>query len=111
MKELTKAEELILLTIWRLGDSAYGVEIKKRIQDITGKEYAYGTLYFILDQLTVKEFVIRTKGEPTPERGGRSKTYYSLTIEGRQALKQSIEMHDKVWNGVKSFDIEKGKVS
>ena len=32
MKELTKAEELILLTIQRLEDNAYGVAIKRNIQ-------------------------------------------------------------------------------
>ena len=33
MKELTKAEELVLLTIWRMGDDAYGVAIKRKIQE------------------------------------------------------------------------------
>ena len=109
MKELTKAEELILVTIWRLGKDAYGVPIKRNIKETTGKDFAYGTLYFLLDQLTTKEFVHRNKGEPTPERGGRGKTFYELTPEGIEALKSSIEMHQKVFNGIESIIFEKGK--
>ena len=99
MKELTKAEELLLLTIWRLGENAYGVAINRKIQEKTGKALKYGTLYFILDQLSNKELVYREKGEPTPERGGRSKMYYKLTEKGKEALQKSFEMQKKVWEG------------
>lgn len=109
MKELTKAEELLLLTIWRLGDNAYGVAINRKIEEKTGKALKYGTLYFILDQLTNKELVCREKGEPTPERGGRSKTYYTLTEEGISALKDSIEFHEKVWGDLNGLSFEKGQ--
>ena len=108
MKELTKAEELILLTIQRLEDNAYGVAIKRKIQETTGKALKYGTLYFLLDQLTVKEYVYRIKGDPTPERGGRSKTYYKLTGEGIDALKESFEMQRKVWSGFEDLSFEEG---
>ncbi|MFC1725002.1 PadR family transcriptional regulator [candidate division KSB1 bacterium] len=107
MKELTKAEELILVTIWRLGENAYGVPIKRKIKETTGKDFAYGTLYFLLDQLTGKEFVNRIKGDPTPERGGRGKTFYELTPEGMDALKSSVEMHQKVFNGIETVIFEK----
>ncbi len=106
MKELTKAEELILLTIWRLKNEAYGVAIRKKIKELTGKVYAYGTLYFILDQLSAKELVLKIKGEPTPERGGRGKTFYNLTPNGQQALKLSLEMHNKIWTGIKEVELE-----
>ncbi|MFC1724765.1 PadR family transcriptional regulator [candidate division KSB1 bacterium] len=103
MKELTKAEELLLLTIWRLKDNAYGVAIKREIDEKTGKALKYGTLYFILDQLANKELVFREKGEPTPERGGKSKIYYRLTETGFKALEESLEMQKKVWEGFKGL--------
>ncbi|MFC1477395.1 PadR family transcriptional regulator [candidate division KSB1 bacterium] len=99
MKELTKAEELILITIWRLRDNAYGVTIKEKIAETTGKEYAYGTLYALLDQLAHKEYIARRTGDPTPERGGRSKTFYGLTLLGIRALKAAVELHRAVWSG------------
>jgi PadR family transcriptional regulator PadR len=99
MKELTKAEETLLLAILRLKDSAYGVAIKQHIQKTTGKVLPYGTLYFILEQLDKKGYVKRSTGESKPERGGQSRIYYTLEAEGHKALKQAYEIQQKVWNG------------
>jgi PadR family transcriptional regulator PadR len=99
MRELTKAEETLLLAILRLKDNAYGVAIKQNIQKTTGKALPYGTLYFILEQLTKKGFVKRFTGESKPERGGRRRIYYALTSEGSKALKQAYRMQQKIWNG------------
>ncbi|MFC1477155.1 PadR family transcriptional regulator [candidate division KSB1 bacterium] len=108
MNELSKAEELFLSVIWRLKDNAYGVAIKRKIKELTGKDYKYGTLYFLLDQLTNKELVQRFEGEPTNERGGRRKIYYKITQEGVHALKESIEIHEKIWNGLDELFSQKG---
>lgn len=108
MKELTKAEELLLLTIWRMGDQAYGVAIKRKIQASTGKDMPYGTLYFLLDQLTAKEYVYKIAGDPTPERGGRRKTFYKVTDQGIEALKNAADMVQKVWGDIDSLSFEGG---
>ncbi len=34
MKEISKAEELVLLAIWRLENEAYGVTIRRQIRKI-----------------------------------------------------------------------------
>jgi DNA-binding PadR family transcriptional regulator len=107
MKELTKAEETLLLSILRLKDNAYGVAIKRHIQKITGKNLPYGTLYFILDQLTKKGNVNRITGETKPERGGRSRIYYTLTAQGELALEQTYKMNLKVWNGYAGLSMGK----
>ena len=99
MRELTKAEETLLLAILRLKDSAYGVAIKQHIQKTTGKALPYGTRYFILGQLTQKGYVKRFTGEPRPERGGRSRIYYALKSEGSRALEHAYKMQQKIWNG------------
>jgi PadR family transcriptional regulator PadR len=99
MRELTKAEETLLLTIQRLKENAYGVAIKRHLQKNTGKALPYGTLYFILEQLTKKGYVKRFKGESKPDRGGRSRIYYTLTSEGNTALKHAYKMQQKIWNG------------
>lgn len=108
MKELTKAEELVLLTIWKIRDNAYGVALKRKIKDDTDKDIPYGTLYFLLDQLTVKEYVRKITGKPTPERGGRSKTFYRITPEGYEALKEAMEMYQKVWGEIDGLAFESG---
>jgi DNA-binding PadR family transcriptional regulator len=100
MPELTRQEEIVLTTVWRLGDTAYGVAIRQKIAEITKRKLMYGTLYNTLNQLLRKRFVIKTRGEPTPERGGRSKMYYHITDEGLKALQESKLLYRSLWEGL-----------
>jgi len=100
MRELSKAEEYFLNAILRLEDNAYGVSIRDKIHELTGKLYTYGTLYKILDQIVQRGYVSKTEGEPTKERGGRRKLYYKLTSAGIQALKTSYSVQQSLWLGI-----------
>jgi DNA-binding PadR family transcriptional regulator len=97
MKDLTPLEQMILGAIWSLGEDAYGVSIKKRVVDLSGRDLMYGTLYNALGQLVRKEFVEKSKGEPTPERGGRGKIYYRLTSLGLRAFREAYEIQLSFW--------------
>lgn len=107
MKNISKAEELLLLSIWRLNDKAYGISIRRKILEDTGKDYTYGTLYDLLRQLTHKEYVDKISGKSIPKKGGRGKTYYKLTLRGIQALKYALEFHRLTWKDVNEFSFEK----
>ncbi|MFC1555224.1 PadR family transcriptional regulator [candidate division KSB1 bacterium] len=108
MNELSKAEEKFLLSIWRLKDNAYGVAIRDKIVELTGKKYTYGTLYGILDQLVYRGYVKKIEGDPTPERGGRRKLFYSISNDGLAALKQTYEINRSLWHGVDIESLDKG---
>lgn len=96
-KLLTVPEEIMLTTIWRLDDDAYGVTIRKKISELTQRDIAYGTLYNILAQLHRKGYVDKSRSAPTSQRGGRSKIYYRLTPKGIISLRESRELHQKIW--------------
>ena len=64
MYELTKNEELILLSIWKLRENAYGVTIKENFKKITGKALNYGSLYNTLYLLTRNGLVESRESEP-----------------------------------------------
>ena len=66
MPHLTKNEEILLLTIFRLKQDAYGVYIRRHIKDATGEQWNYGTLYRMLDQLVKKGLLDRNEGAPAP---------------------------------------------
>ena len=100
MRELSKAEEIYLITIYRLKDNAYGVSVREKISELTGKMYTYGTLYGILDQLVHRGYVSKIEGEPSPERGGRRKLFYRLTPTGLKALKSSYAVQQSLWGGI-----------
>src|ERR1700674_1659635 len=82
-------ELLVLIALIRLGDEAYGVPISEAIEESSGRKVALGSVYITLERLEQKGFVSSRLGEPTPERGGRAKTYFRITSkglrEGRQA--------------------------
>ena len=108
MNELSKAEEMIILVVWHLGKNAYGVSIRKQIKEDTGKDYTYGTLYGLLRQLAYKGLVRKRLGDPTPEKGGRRKTFFDVTPDGVQALKEAIALHRQVWKDLdeRSFNLQ-----
>ena len=105
MKELTKLEELVMMAIWRLKNDAYGVKIKNKVKEISGREYFYNTLYTTFDQLTRKGYLTKHFGEPSSVRGGKRKVYFHVTKEGRKALENAFLRHSRVWAGIneKSF--------
>lgn len=107
MKDLTKTEEILLLAIWRLKNEAYGVKIRKHVSQLIGKDFTYGNLYSILHQLTVKKYVTKTMGEPTPARRGRRKIYYEVTKSGLEALKAAMDLNDKLWAGISRLAFER----
>lgn len=97
---LTLNEEVILISICRLGGSAHGAAIRDEMTELSQKEIVYGTLYNSLEYLIRKDYVTAAKGEPTPERGGKRKTIYTITSEGKAALLDTRQMHDKLWKGM-----------
>jgi len=97
LKELSKAEEMVLLAVWRLNGNAYGVTIRRQIFYDTDKDYTYGTLYGLLRQLTSKGLVKKRAGAPVPEKGGRGKTFFDLTKTGKEALKEALQLHKQLW--------------
>jgi PadR family transcriptional regulator, regulatory protein PadR len=88
-QQLGSFEEIVLLAVIRLGDNAYGVTISRAIGEATGKEPSIGAIYTTLERLEEKGFVSPRQGEPTPERGGRAKRYYSVTGAGQRVLDQA----------------------
>jgi PadR family transcriptional regulator PadR len=107
MEEISRAEEMVLLAIYRFEDEAYGVSIRRRILRDTGKDYTYGTLYGLLRQMDHKGYIQKIKGDPLPRKGGRSRSYFKLTPMGIQALKDAIELHKCMWKGLSEISLVK----
>jgi len=97
---LGEFEQIVLLAIMRLGDDAYGVAIRDEIQKRTGRSTAPGALYTTLDRLEQKGLVVSRLGEPTPERGGRAKRYYSVSAEGIEAVERAQRCYQSLLDGL-----------
>ena len=88
---LGEFEQLVLLSLMRLGSEAYGVAIRDEIERQTGRNVTLGAVYTTLLRLEDKRLVATRLGEPTPQRGGRRKKYYRPLASGRRELAASID--------------------
>lgn len=82
-------EHIIILALLRLNDRAYGVTVRHEIEARTRREVSIGAIYATLDRLEEKGYVKSRLGEPTPERGGRSKRFYHVTAKGVAAVNRT----------------------
>ncbi|TDF35436.1 PadR family transcriptional regulator [Alteromonadaceae bacterium M269] len=99
-KFLGEFEQVALLALIRLGDEAYGANIRQLIHNQVDRDVAIGALYSTLERLEKKGMVSSYLGEPTAERGGRPKRYFAITASGEQGLKRSRDMMNNMWQGV-----------
>jgi PadR family transcriptional regulator PadR len=86
---LGEFEHIVVLALLRLGDCAYGVTVRQEIEARTGREVSIGAIYATLDRLEAKEYVKSRLGDPTPERGGRSKRFFHVTTKGVSAVNRT----------------------
>ena len=97
---LGEFEQIVLLAVLRLGTNAYGVTIWEEIEKRSGRAVMIGAVYSTLDRLEAKRFIVSKRGDPTPERGGRAKRFFKLTLGGARALRQSRTILDRMWAGL-----------
>ena len=97
---LGEFEQLVLLAIVQLGPEAYGMTIRRQIEERTERSVSIGALYTALERLERKGYVTSTMTDPTPQRGGRAKRIFRLQRGGATALKRSRDTLSRMWAGV-----------
>ncbi len=107
MKLLSRQEEMVLLSIWRLGDEAYGVTIREFISKITGKYWSIGSIYVPLDRLIEKGYLECFYKDLYNRKGGRRKRFYKISPLGMGALEEVLELQKSLWSGFPNFVPEK----
>lgn len=104
MMLVSRLEEIILLSIWKLRDNAYGITILEEVKKATGKTLLTGSIYASLARLLKRGLLDSKEGEPIAERGGRRKIFYQLSHEGLQALLAVKRVNDFLWNSIPPLD-------
>lgn len=97
---LGEFEQLILLAIMRLGADAYGVPIIEEIESRTGRNVSQAATYLTLKRLEQKGWITSRMSDPTPERGGRAKRFFSLRASGMHRLRQMRGELLNMWDGL-----------
>src|ERR671914_1997841 len=88
---LGSLEHIVLLALVRVEANAYGMTIRREIEERTGRNISIGAVYATLDRLELKGYVSSFVGEPTTERGGRAKRHFRIEAEGQRAVRVSQE--------------------
>ena len=97
---LGEFEHIVLLAILRLGDEAYAIPIREEIESRTDRDVARGALYTALERLETKGMLRSRMSEPLPERGGRSRRYFTITPAGLAAMRSSRRSLLQLWQGL-----------
>ena len=98
---LGQLELMVLLAVTSLEDGkAYGVRISKCIEEASGREVALASVYVALERLERKGLITSTLGEPTPERGGRARTYFKPTAPGLKEARAAYRTLTRLSGGL-----------
>ena len=89
-------EEQILVAVVRARHDAYGMQVRREIERVTGRELAIGAVYATLDRLEAKGLVTSRRLAD----GGASRRLFELTRDGARALADTRAMRERLWKGV-----------
>jgi PadR family transcriptional regulator PadR len=89
-------EEQVLLSVLRTGADAYGMCVRREIEEVTGREVAVGAVYATLDRLESKALVSSRRAEVE----GVSRRLFAVTPAGARALAETRAMRERLWRGV-----------
>ena len=93
-------EQLVMLAVLRLDDEAYGTSIREELKVRAERDVSPGAIFTTLERLESRGLVSSRYGEPTAERGGRSKRFYRLTADGRRALARALRTVRRMVQGL-----------
>ena len=94
-------EQLLLLAVLRLGDDAYGVTIRRSIEEATGRKVTAGAVYTALGRLESRGLVASRPGETAPERTGMRRRYYRVQPEGARLVDRALRHLEAMANGLR----------
>lgn len=98
--QLGEFEEVVLLTVAVLYNDAYGIAIKKHIEEKLKRSVSVGALHSALRRLEAKSYLDSRLGESTPERGGKRKRLFTVSVNGFKALSHVRETRQQLWNEI-----------
>ena len=104
--QLGEFEEIVMLTVAILYDDAYGVSIKKEIENRLNRSVSVGALQSALKRLEDKDSLESLDKDATQERAGRPKRYYKITALGKEAMEYTKETRNSLWEAIPSVSLD-----
>lgn len=101
--KLGELEELVLLTVVYLNESAYGVQIKLELENRLKQSLSVGSIQTSLKRMEEKGYLTSEFGEATQKRGGKRKRIYCATPLGQKVLQEMKEVRSKFYEVIPSI--------
>ena len=98
-EHLAELEIYVMLATLRLREEAYGITIRREIEERAGRSVSIGAVYATLGRLEDKGLIRIRSSEPLPVQGGRSRKLVSLTERGSATLEHSAAMLQRMIRG------------
>lgn len=97
---LGEFELVVMLAVLQVGEGAYAVNIRRVIEEKTGRSVSRGAVYVTLNRLEQKGLLASSLGEPTAARGGKAKRIFRVRAAGIQAIRSSQSMLQEMARGL-----------
>ena len=95
-------EQMVLWTVLRLGESAYGLAVRDELDRRVGRDLGRGAVYTTLDRLVRKGYLESWLGDGTEQRRGRHRRYFRVTDDGKAILREARAAFICCWAGLES---------
>ena len=92
-------ELVVLVTILRLDDDAYGLTIRREIAACTGREPASGAVYTTLARLEEKGLLSSRYRDAIEQRAGRQKRFFQLSAKGLKTVTDTHRTLTRLFDG------------
>ncbi len=80
-------EEQVMLAVLRTGEEAYGMNVRRELERVTGRDVAIGAVY-------------ATLASTRSGTGAASRRLFAVTAPGARGLAESRTMRERLWEGV-----------
>jgi len=98
--KLGEFEEIVLLTVLVLKEEAFGVAIKRELEERLKETLSVGSIHSALKRMEEKGFLTSKWGEAEKIRGGKRKRIYDVTQEGQAVLNEMKDIRASLWNAI-----------
>jgi PadR family transcriptional regulator PadR len=88
-------EEQVMLGVIRTGDEAYGMNVRRELERVTGCEVSIGAVYATLDRLEAKGLVTSRRAP-----GGGARRTFAVMRPGIAMLAETRAIRERLWRGI-----------
>ena len=84
-----------MLGVIRTGDEAYGMNVRRELERVTGREVSIGAVYATLDRLEAKGLVTSRRAP-----GGGARRTFAVMHTGIAMLTETRAIRERLWRGI-----------